>query len=119
MYEGTQRAVARLREVADLFIVTSPMGGPNWTHEREEWLKRHFNISRANVAHISTKYIVTGDVFMDDKTSHLVEWRKHNPNGVAVRWDRLYNADDVWDGLHTDNWDVFLGIVMGVGAKLA
>lgn len=118
LYPGTKDAIAELMSIADLYIVTSPLGGPHWAHEREKWLFEHFGIPAKKVASISSKYIVAGDVFMDDKTSHLVEWTNHNPDGVAVRWNRLYNAGDEWAGLQTDKWDVFLGIVKGVSACL-
>ncbi len=117
LYPGAKEGVAALHKIADVYIVTSPLGGPNWAHEREVWLKDNFNVPASNVASMSSKFIVSGDLFCDDKTSHLIQWSEHQ-HGVAVRWERLYNAGDGWNGLRTNNWDTFLGIVQGVGACL-
>jgi 5'(3')-deoxyribonucleotidase len=82
VYPGAQEGVARLREIADVTIVTSPFeGSPTWMHERERWLAHHFGIDRKHVIHATEKHRVHGDVFIDDKLAHLHAWSAH--------WSRL------------------------------
>lgn len=114
-YEGSQDAVKRLREIADIYVVTAPLGGPHWAHEREKWLLEHYDISGKKIISTHAKYRITGDLLVDDKTANLVAWRKYHPRSVPVRWDQSYNQDD-WDGIHTNSWDVLYGIVLGVSA---
>src|SRR5689334_3482006 len=48
--DGAKDGVRRLQEIADVEICTSPMpGAPTWTHERDEWLERHFGIHYKNI----------------------------------------------------------------------
>ena len=106
--------VARLQEYAHVFIVTSSINGPYWAGEREEWLREHFGIASSYVLHVQAKYVVMGDVFVDDKTSALVDWEKYH-QGIPVQWVTPHNLDDGWQGIATDNWDELLGIVKAVG----
>jgi 5'(3')-deoxyribonucleotidase len=110
VFEGAQEGVAKLKEVAHVFIATSPMGGLYWTGERAEWLNRLFDIKQKNVIQASAKFILSGDVFVDDKTSALVEWLKHQ-SGIAVQWETLHNRNDGWMGPSTKSWDELLGMV--------
>lgn len=94
--DGSIDFVKSLREWADVYIVTSPMGGPNWAHDREEWLYKHYGIPAKKVASVREKLIVRGDVFVDDKLSHLVEWSKEHPEGKAVLFRIPPNRHDAW-----------------------
>ena len=78
VYEGAQEGIRRLKEVANVIIVTSPFtGAPTWTHEREEWLKTHFNIDNHHVIHAKEKHRIHGDALIDDKAGHVEAWEGH------------------------------------------
>ena len=78
VYEGAQEGIRRLKEVANVIIVTSPFtGAPTWTHEREAWLKEHFGIDNHHVIHAKEKYRIHGDALIDDKASHVEAWEGH------------------------------------------
>lgn len=114
-YAGTKEGVQLLQEVCDLYIVTSPLGGPYWAHEREMWLWEHYRIPQKKIISTSAKYRCVGDAFVDDKTSNLEKWRAAHRKGCAVRWNAISNSKDPWDGIGTDNWHELRGIVVGLG----
>lgn len=92
VYDGAKQGVSLLRDIADITIVTSPLNGSKtWVYERELWLGYHFGIERKDIVHTSKKYIVDGDVFVDDKLEHAESWAKKHPKQHAVIWDRKYN----------------------------
>lgn len=96
---GSIEFVAELQTWSDVYAVTSPMGGPYWAADREDWLFKHYNISRYRVASIRDKFIVRGEALVDDKLSHLIEWHKEFPSGKAILWRIPPNRHDKW---HTE-----------------
>jgi 5'(3')-deoxyribonucleotidase len=111
-YPGARDGVRRLREVADVYIVTSPWNSnETWTSEREWWLQHYFDIPHGRVIHASAKHLVRGDVFVDDKTSIVATWQRWNPDGLALRWNTPHNQRDPWDGRSTSSWDELIELV--------
>lgn len=102
---GAREGVARLQDLGDVYIVTSPWNScATWLHEREAWLKRHFNIPHSRVLAGSAKHLVSGDIFVDDKTETLVNWCERQSSGIAVQWITPHNRLDGWKGHSTNNW---------------
>lgn len=102
LYPGAKEAVAKIKELADLYILTSPMRSKTWAHERTDRLEKHFKISHDRVIHAHAKHLVVGDVFIDDKPSNVASWRAHHPNGWALL--RLHSYSSVGDGLALLIW---------------
>lgn len=112
VYEGAQDGLRRLQQIADVYVVTAPWNAnPSWTHDREWWLKKHFDIPHSRVIHTSAKHLVRGDVFVDDKTSTCEAWREAHPDGLAVQWITPHNRRDAWDGIETSSWDYLVDLV--------
>ncbi len=113
VYPGAIEGVRQLREVADIYIVTSPWNSnPTWTHDRERWLKEHFDIPHSHVIHTSAKHVCGGDFLVDDRTETLPQWEAANPNGVTVQWETLHNRlDDCVFDFATNDWDALLELV--------
>lgn len=106
VYPGAVEGVAKLRAVADVYIVTSPMNGPTWTSERDEWLYRHFGFKTKQIIHTSAKYVCAGDALIDDKIENLVKWKSGHPKGLAIRWlVPQYKSQVYSDGPTTADWD--------------
>ncbi len=113
---GAVEGVARLREVADVYIVTSPWNScRTWLHEREAWLATHFGIPHSRVIACSAKHLVAGDMLVDDKTETCAAWEHEQahmwqkPDGTqgmtfAVQWQTPHNRRDEWDGKATRSW---------------
>lgn len=111
VYPGAKEGVQKILDAGiDLFIVTSPWPGHlHWMPERSTWLKTHFNIPEKKVIHANAKYIIKGDLLIDDKTDHIEDWLNHNPDGAAFLWNTPHNQRDEvprkqrlssWDELH-------------------
>lgn len=102
---GAQAGVAALREIADVYAVTAPFDALYWVSERDWWLKEHFGFTRKQIVHTDAKYLVAGNVFVDDKVEHVrqwVDWRI----GTAVLWAHPYNADVfVGRAIRTSAWE--------------
>lgn len=107
-FEGARAGVDALRAIPDveLYIVTSPWNScRTWLHDRESWLKRHFDIPHSHVIVGSAKHMVTGDFFVDDKTETLVRWRDRNGRtGTAIQWETPHNLLDGWNGPCARSW---------------
>ena len=89
---GAKEAVRRLKEIARIYIVTSPWTSSlTWAGERYAWLKHHFGISGGDVIQGSAKHLVRGDVFVDDKASTVHEWQKASPYGAGFLFDMHHN----------------------------
>lgn len=112
VYPGAIEGVARLAEIADVYIVTSPWNSnPTWCHDREHWLREHFGIPHSRVVHTSAKYLCRGDFLVDDKTDTLGKWQAENPLGTAVQWKTPHNRRDEWTGYASDAWDDLIALV--------
>ena len=104
VYEGAVTGITRLRELTDLYIVTSPMNHvPTWTHEREKWLREHFSISHKRVVHTSAKFLCLGDFLVDDKPANIEAWEAEHAHGTGLLWDQPYNRSSE-AGYRVQNW---------------
>lgn len=108
-YPGARQGVRRLRELGDVFCVTSPWDSNAWwRQERESWLALHFGIDR--VHHAEDKSAYEADVFVDDRSKHVRAWQVAWPGRAAVFWRTLHNATEAvpagawsigsWDALY-------------------
>lgn len=92
---GSKEAIAELKELVDITVVTSPFkNSPTWMHEREQWLRDHFGIDRDDIFHGDKKYLVHAHMKLDDKESHIDNWEKYwrglgqNPFGMLWHTNR-------------------------------
>lgn len=94
-YKDSIHGMASLRSVASqVFVVTSPwFTSRHWVTERNRWLYDHFGIVNKEIIHTSAKHLIKGDVFIDDRLSHLESWIDNN-NGLAVLWATDFNSGD-------------------------
>jgi 5'(3')-deoxyribonucleotidase len=105
-YPGARQGVRRLRELGDVFCVTTPWDSNSWWRdERTSWLALHFGINR--VHHEIDKAPFEADVFVDDKASHVQAWSERWPDRTAVFWRTPHNIpEDAPKGAHTtSSWD--------------
>lgn len=95
--------VAQLRELGQVYIVTSPLYHPTWAHERAEWLWKHFKIPFNKIVSTSAKYTVSGDYLIDDRMANLSHWELEQ-KGVGVHWKNRHNRGEVWTGRSAYHW---------------
>lgn len=119
VYPGAIEGVRMLERVADVHIATSPWNSnPTWTHDREWWLKKHFDISHSRVTHTSAKHLLRGDFLVDDKTDTLRKFLSVAGKG-AVQWQTPHNMQDGWLGPATNRWHELVEYVARNGRKAA
>lgn len=88
---GAKEAVAKLRELGDVYAVTAPWwDSKHWLYERTEWLKKHFGFSNGSIVHTGAKHLVRGDVMIDDKPENLYDW-SNKVKGLSILIDAPYN----------------------------
>ena len=110
-YPEARQGVRRLRELGDVFCVTSPWeSNVWWRSERDSWLALHFGIEVVHHADDKTGY--EADIFVDDKSSHVRDWLAAWPGRTGVFWRTPHNTSEaVPCGAHsTGSWDVLYEI---------
>lgn len=101
-YPQARQGVRRLRELGEVFCVTSPWDtNPWWREEREAWLALHFGIDV--VHHAADKSGYEADVFVDDKADHVSSWLQAWPGRVGVLWRTYSNMPR--DAYSTGSWE--------------
>lgn len=110
-FPGAKEGVQHLQEIAEVFVITSPFGGDFWEAERREWLYENFGIKSTRVLQGFSKFLVRGELFVDDKPANVRSWTGYGIDnrmpGQGILWDRPHNRDDTecmriktWDELH-------------------
>lgn len=108
-YPLARQGVRRLRELGEVFCVTSPWTSPWenpwWREERDAWLALHFGIDV--VHHAEDKTVYEADVFVDDRSDYVGAWLGARPGRTAVLWRTLHNsAESVPCGAHlVGSWE--------------
>jgi|DEB0MinimDraft_6_1074348.scaffolds.fasta_scaffold05300_6 5'(3')-deoxyribonucleotidase len=91
----------------DVYCVTAFwFDHPTWTAERTAWLESNMGIDRRRVVHTHAKALVYGDVFVDDKVSHVREWwaqREDAQDGKQLAFLATW-CGDVWMGDEDRDW---------------
>lgn len=104
-YEGAIEGVLALMEIADVYFVTSPIWtSKTWTYDRALWLRDHLGIDNRRIIFTSSKHLVHGDIFVDDKPETVEKWRQHNSPAYAVVWDQPYNQGHPELLIRTSDW---------------
>lgn len=100
----------------EVHFVTSLWDCPTWVYDRNRWLRMN-GLAKApsGVTYTKDKYVVKGDIFVDDKISNVEKWAAAWPNGIAICWAQPWNTK--WTGPKNNrfnNWDrlVQLAITM-------
>jgi 5'(3')-deoxyribonucleotidase len=104
-YPKAVEGVKSVAEIAEVYFVTNPIGSsPTWSWDRMRWLKKHFGDELGgNVVLTPHKFLVRGDIFVDDRPSNLEPWKKAWPYGIEVCWDQPYNQD--WKSHKVNMWE--------------
>jgi 5'(3')-deoxyribonucleotidase len=116
-YPGAVEGVCEAKKMADVVVVTSPLHGPVWDHERRQSLLQHFGIPNKDVIFASRKTLVKGRMLVDDNPSHIEAWaREYSAHGVGIIWDQPYNRshifeNDAWNMMRCDSWDSLLAAI--------
>ena len=90
--EGAHKLIEQLQaEEARIYIASSPWTScPNWEGARRDWLLQHFKFKPNQFISIQEKWLLDGDVFIDDKSETVWEWQ-------ALHDGRAYIIDRPWN----------------------
>jgi 5'(3')-deoxyribonucleotidase len=107
---GSVNGIKNLREVGNVYALTSPWSSVTWVHERNQWLESFYGINRRDIMHVPSehKFRIRGDLLLDDKLETVVQWAETNPRGRGLLWDATYNrtspGQEAWY-TRVYNWD--------------
>lgn len=91
-------AIGYIRELREaghvVFALTAPWSGKTWHSDRDAWLLKHFGIQRKRVIHCSDKFVVNGDVLLDDRAENVQHWQEANPRSLGILWRQPSNRND-------------------------
>ncbi len=83
---GAKQALKRLQRSTQVYVVTAPWPGSlHWPGERIVWLQK-FGFHGDKIVLTPAKYLVRGDILVDDRPENLLKWKEHHPDGTAVLW---------------------------------
>lgn len=113
---GAKEAVDALRAAGhEVHFVTSLWDCPTWVYDRNRWLRKHgFCAAPSGVTYTKDKYVVSGQIFVDDKVSNVLKWRdKWEGRGVGVVWAQPWNAEYTGPNRFND-WERILRMADGL-----
>jgi 5'(3')-deoxyribonucleotidase len=85
-------AVRTLKELCEVVFVTTPHPhSPTWMRERQDWLRKHYDVKHDEIVHAFRKQHVLGDILVDDRPKTIGRWESKHPNALALLWDMPYN----------------------------
>jgi 5'(3')-deoxyribonucleotidase len=108
-YPGARDAIDRLRELSDVYVVTSAM---SWAPERIGWLKHYFGFDKEHLVFTKAKHLVRGDFFLDDHPGQVQRWQQEYPMGHGMLWTSVNNKHlKQYGHIRVYNWDTVVSRV--------
>ena len=95
VYPEVKDALKELRSLSTVICVTAPHHADLWPGHRSRWLETNLGFDRDHRAHIHSKFLVYGNVFVDDSGRNVSLWKKWHADGDALMWDKTYNKHHV------------------------
>jgi len=91
---GAKQGIIELRALGcEVHFVTSLWDCPTWVFDRNRWLRMHkLCDAPRGVTYTKDKFVVKGDIFVDDKISNVETWQKHWPLGMGIVWSQPWNT---------------------------
>jgi 5'(3')-deoxyribonucleotidase len=100
-----QEAIKELKGLVNVFAVTAPVRGKFWVDERYTWLEREFNIPLDDVVVATSKYVISGRWFLDDRPSNIIAWcRGNSSRKIPMLWHTRATRDLGYDDLRVHSW---------------
>ncbi|MBI2449676.1 hypothetical protein HYV49_05260 [Candidatus Pacearchaeota archaeon] len=102
----------------DVFIVTQvPRCSIYGLYEKRLWMKKYFKkFSTDRIISAHRKYLIDGDILIDDNPKHLKDFREHKPGRISIAMDHPYNRDAECD-YRVSNWKALYGILLEIKQK--
>lgn len=123
-YPGARQGVRQLRDLGDVFCVTTPWEtpwgtNPWWRAESEAWLALHFGIDR--VHHADDKASYEADMFVDDRSKNVKAWLTAWPGRTGVFWRTPHNTPESvpWMAHSTSSWEALYQLALETSGAVA
>lgn len=111
-YDGSIEAFKRIKRDHNAIFVTAPfIQNKTWMPERVEWLCSKFGVSPDDVNFVKNKYIISGDVIVEDNPHTASRWLDSNPGGLALLWNRKYNIDTPGNFIRVSSWSEVVSLI--------
>jgi 5'(3')-deoxyribonucleotidase len=78
--------VEQLRKHGRVICLTSVLSGV-YGSERISWLIDNFDFTIHDIILAHSKYLVNGDMFIDDKPQNIIEWSNCHNDGLGILWE--------------------------------
>lgn len=89
-YPGARAFLACLRDVGDVFAVTTPyQDSATWPYERTRWLASE--LPKERILFATDKSIIGGTVLVEDSAENAAAWLEEHRHGTAILIDRPWN----------------------------
>lgn len=92
-YEGAIEGVNSILDLGHevVFVTSAPKGTEL---AKIEWVENHFGwATRKDIIFASKKYLVVGDVFIDDAPHNIIQYRESHPRSIIYSIEHPYNKD--------------------------
>lgn len=113
-YPEAIEAIKEIAKISNLYFLTSPFRKcPTWTFDRTKWLKRYFGTELSKKTIFTYhKYLVHGDIFIDDCVDNLNKWIEFN-SGTPILFAQKYNENDLLNEkiTRTSDWNYITNLV--------
>ena len=91
---GARDGVERLRREYEVYCVTAPFPKSKfWIDERITWLRDHMWFRDNEIIPTSAKYMIAGDILIDDKIANLDTWCLEPHAGQPLLFRQPWNFD--------------------------
>lgn len=106
---GARKAVSELQTLGRVYALTTVHDGSKyWYYERVQWLGHHFGMQASSVVTATDKFLVRGDMFVDDKKDNVSKWAEYNTHGIGIVWgppeEHSQALPDKAPMVFTDSW---------------
>lgn len=89
--EGVNQLIADGHEI---FMCSAVAVAPGQTPGKYQWVERNFpNFDPHRLVMCSHKYLLHGDVIIDDASHNILDYKKHHPEAQAVAIKYPYNQE--------------------------
>ncbi len=116
-YPEAKAAVKELQSFCNVYCVTAPGAVSPWMHERVEWLAQNMGIGKRNIIQTHAKYMVAGNMLIDDRADHIIKWKDrwwNDRRAIGVLFETPYatvaNLPENYPAIVTNDWNKIIDL---------
>lgn len=90
--KGAPEAVKHLQTMGKLYIASAPSRNPDSASDKIRWVTSRLGVDRKRIMLLKDKYLLRGDVFLDDFSPNVINFRRTNPTAFIGTIAYSHNA---------------------------